>query len=459
MTYGGDRGLDVRIKRETFPFQKKIAFCSSQIAKPKQLTLTQRTATIQENLFRRQVCYAAEHSPFYKDVFSKLNIRAEQFELQHLSQLPFTTKEDIQFNERAFLCVPQRDIIEHVTTSGTLGSPVTFMLTENDLGRLATNEYQSLCNAGVTADDIIQIMVTLDKRFMAGMAYYLGARKLGAGIVRTGVESLAFQLDTLTRMQATVLIAVPSFLLKMIEYADANVFDLKETAVRKVICIGEPIRRIDLTLNTLGERIKKRWNIDLQSTYASTEMATAFTECENQCGGHELPELIVAELLDADGNPVEPGQAGELVVTPLGIEGMPLLRFRTGDVCRQIATPCGCGRTTRRLGPVEGRKKQMIKLKGTSLYPPAIFDVLNGVPAISKYIVTLYSTDLNTDDVLIEYCLTNDEIQLEHELRERFRSYIRVVPRIAKISRDEMRKKTTDPMSRKPITLLDLRTH
>ena len=115
-------------------------------------------------------------------------------------------------------------------------------------------------------------------------------------------------------------------------------------------------------------------------------MQTAFTDCEHGNGGHHHPELIIVELLDHDNHPVAEGQPGEVTITTLGVEGMPLCRYKTGDVCQAYNSPCPCGRTTLRLGPVLGRKQQMIKLKGTTLYPPAVFDVINQVNEVTDYV-------------------------------------------------------------------------
>ncbi len=108
----------------------------------------------------------------------------------------------------------------------------------------------------------------------------------------------------------------------------------------------------------------------LYSTYASTEMAASFTECSYGAGGHHHPELLIVEFLDGNDNPVPKGEAGELTITTLGVEGMPLLRFKTGDICHGHYETCKCGRKTMRVGPVIGRRNQMIKYKGTTLYPP-----------------------------------------------------------------------------------------
>ncbi len=117
------------------------------------------------------------------------------------------------------MCVPQSKIIEYTATSGTLGSPVTIALTENDLQRLALNEYGSFLCADGQPDDIFQLMLTLDRQFMAGMAYYSGIRKLGAGIIRVGPGVPSLQWENIFRLRPTAIVAVPSFIVKLIQYA------------------------------------------------------------------------------------------------------------------------------------------------------------------------------------------------------------------------------------------------
>ena len=131
---------------------------------------------------RETIAYVAEHSAYYRALFAETGIDPRDIRtLDDLRQLPPTTKQELQLRNDEFLCVPRRRIVDYVTTSGTLGDPVTFALTESDLDRLAYNEMLSFTTAGCTPDDILQLMVTLDRRFMAGLAYFLGARRLGWG--------------------------------------------------------------------------------------------------------------------------------------------------------------------------------------------------------------------------------------------------------------------------------------
>jgi phenylacetate-CoA ligase len=413
---------------------------------------------LQEEKLREMMRYISKHSPYYKELFKTQDINAGEVNtLNDLQQLPFTTKAHLHAQNEAFICVPQEKIIDYVTTSGTTGKPVTIVMTEKDLERLAWNECESLSHTGGSPKEIYQLMTSMDRRFMAGLAYFLGARKLGAGVVRVGNGNPELQWDTIQRIKPTVLIAVPSFLVRLIEYADSNGIDLNQSSVKKAVCIGEALRNADFFLNTLGQQISSRWNIQLHSSYASTEMASAFTECEAGKGGHLQPELVIAELIGEDDKPVKDGEPGELVITTLGVEGMPLLRFRTGDLCMRFSDPCSCGRNTLRLGPILGRKNQMIKYKGTTLYPPAVFDVLNHVKEVSNYILELSTNALGTDDLLVRMGCNNPSETLMQQIADHFRARLRVTPILRFEEPEVISKEQMPEMSRKPILLIDKR--
>lgn len=402
--------------------------------------------------------YLKNYSSFYQQMFKTHQIDIESIKtLEDLARIPTTSKEDLQAHNDDFICVPKNKIIDYVTTSGTLGEPVTFALTDKDLDRLAYNEAISFACAGITSEDVIQLMATIDRRFMAGLAYFLGARKLGAGIIRVGNGIPELQWDSIFKFKPSYIIAVPSFLLKLIEYAQQNNIDINAAGIKGAICIGESLRNQDFSLNTLSEKIKESWDIELFSTYASTEMNTAFTECGVLQGGHQHPELIITEILDENDLPVAEGEAGELTITTLGVEGMPLLRFKTGDIVKMHNKPCKCGRNTNRLGPVIGRKKQMIKYKGTTIYPPAMHNILNHFSQVDSYIIELSHNAIGTDEILIKIATTEPNDALLQNIKNHFRAKLRVLPKIELRDKLEIQKLQFHQMSRKPMMVIDLR--
>lgn len=407
---------------------------------------------------RELLVYLNSNSAFYKRLFKTHHIDINSINsLEDLAAIPTTSKDDLQKYNDDFICVPKNKIVDFVTTSGTLGEPVIFALTDKDLDRLAYNEAISFACAGVGSDDIIQLMTTIDRRFMAGLAYFLGARKLGAGIIRVGNGIPELQWDSILKFKPTYIIAVPSFLLKLIEYAQQHDIDINASGIKGAICIGESLREQDFSLNTLSKKIKENWNIELFSTYASTEMNTAFTECETHQGGHQHPELIITEILDTNNKVVAEGEAGELTITTLGVEGMPLLRFKTGDIVKSHSQKCSCGRNTNRLGPVIGRKKQMIKYKGTTIYPPAMHNVLNDFAEVETYIIELSHNSIGTDEILIKIATLEATEDLLQNIKDHFRAKLRVRPKIEFCAKKEIQRLQFPKMSRKPMMVIDLR--
>lgn len=415
--------------------------------------------SFQEARLHEAIDYAYTNSAFYRELFDSCKIRpADIRTIEDLRRVPVTTKQELQLRNKDFLCVDSSQIVDYVTTSGTLGEPVVFALTENDLDRLGYNELSSFTMAGCSRNDIMQLMTTIDRRFMAGLAYWLGARALGMGVIRVGNGIPELQWNTINSIHPTVCMCVPSFLMKLIAFAEENGIDYRSCSLRKAICIGEALRQPDGNLTTLGSRIHEKWpELELYSTYASTEMQASFTECSCHCGNHVPADLIIVEFLDDEGNPVAEGESGEVTITTLGVEGMPLVRFRTGDICIHYDSPCACGRNSTRLSSVIGRKGQMIKFKGTTLYPPALFDILDNIPEVKSYVVEVYTNSLGTDQVQIKLASDNHSESFVKQIKDIFRSKVRVAPDVVFEAPEIIAKMQMPPMSRKVVKFFDLR--
>ena len=423
----------------------------------------------QDEKLRKAVLYLKEHSPYYQRLFEKCHININNIrQIEDLVNIPFTDKKDLQIFNEDFLCVPKEKVIDYITTSGTLGEPVTFGCTEIDLQRLAYNEKKSFSCAGLHPGNILQLMTTIDKRFMAGLAYFLGIRELGASIIRVGNGIPELQWDTIMRIKPDSIMCVPSFIPHLIQYAEEHDIDYKNSSIKKIIGIGEGLRNQNFSLNLLGQQIKSKWDVQLFATYSSTEMGSTFSECEYGCGGHVHPELIIVEIIGEDNMPVADGDIGEVVITTLGVEGMPLLRFRTGDMCAKIVEPCRCGRNSYRLTPLVGRKNNMIKLKGTTLYPPAINDILDNTDYVQNYVMYVQDSEAGTDDVVVKVGLKADALArrkasvvnsgaIVEDLKNRFRAHLRVSPKVEIHSVAEIQAINFPPKTRKPVKFIDLR--
>lgn len=414
----------------------------------------------QEEKMKEQLAYLQANSPFYQRVFAENHIDiAKITRLEDLQYIPFTDKKDLQLHNWDFLCVPKEQIVDYITTSGTLGDPVTFACTDGDLERLAYNEAVSFTCAGLNKGSVLQLMTTMDKRFMAGLAYFLGLRKMGAGVIRVGNGIPELQWDTIHRIQPDTVMCIPSFILRLIEYAEDHGIDYRSSSIKRIIGIGEGLRDQNFELNSLGKKIKEKWDVDLFATYSSTEMSATFSECEYGCGGHHHPELLIVEIIGEDDKPVAEGEVGEVVITTLGVQGMPLLRFRTGDMACIHPEPCRCGRQTFRISPIVGRKNHMIKYKGTTLYPPAMAEVLTNASYVENYYITISTNEATeTDDVAITIGLRHQpDFDVVKDLKDRFRAKIRVAPKIVIDDAESVRKVNFPAMSRKPVTFIDKR--
>lgn len=400
--------------------------------------------------------YVQQQSPYYQQLFQAHNLTFE-YPLQHndFLRIPCTGKEALQHRYLDFLCIREHHVAEYTATTGTLGKAVQIALSNHDLDRLAENEANSFELMELSSSDKVQLMLTLDRQFMAGMAYYSGLRKAGIASVRCGPALPAVQLETALQLQTTVWIAVPSFILKLIQYATEHQFDVSKLAVKKILCIGENIRDEQFEPNSLAQRITAALPVQLFSTYASTEMQTAFTECSAGQGGHYNPNLIYAEVLDEDGNHVQAGSYGELVITTLHIEAMPMLRYRTGDVVCMHTSACSCGRMTPRISPVLGRKNQMIKVKGTTLFPSLLHHVLHDYGGVTDYVVEVSHDALQHDQVVIYVCWKEGQ-DVTH-LKEFLKSRLRFVPELMFKTDDDMQALLFQSGSRKPQRFIDLR--
>ncbi|HEY3861688.1 MAG TPA: AMP-binding protein [Verrucomicrobiae bacterium] len=386
--------------------------------------------------------YVTEHSPFYRAQFRGLGPAPA------LEQLPLTEQRDVSERNEDFLCVSCERIAEIVTTSGTTGRPLLWMLTEPDLRRLARNERLSFECAGLAAGQTVLVAVAMDRCFMAGLAYWMGLRELGCAVVRAGAASPRFVLEMIERARPAAIVAVPSFLRIIAERAREMNFDLQHCSVKKAICIGEPVRGQSLALNAAGRAIENAWGARAYSTYGVTELANSLCECEAGAGGHLHEDQLHVEILDDAGRPVPDGEIGEVVATTFGVEAMPLVRYRTGDCAALFRGPCSCGRATPRLGPIAGRKNQKLKVKGVSLFPSTLQTILEETQGVKSFVIIARADAV---EVLVEGDAPASA------LREAMQARAKMAPAIRRAPREEIEALQMPPGARKRRFYVDLR--
>ena len=352
-----------------------------------------------------------------------------------------------------FLCVPRDRVVETVTTSGTTGKPLVWMLTEADLNRLGHNEQLSFECAGLTGRDTVLLAVAMDRCFIAGLAYWLGLRKMGCGVARVGAASPLQVLEAVESLQPTAIVGVPSFLRMIAQKAGEHGIDLRKSPVRKAICIGEPVRDGAFRLNVAGRAIEELWAARVFSTYGVTELANSLCECEAGRGGHLHEEYLHVEVLDEEGLPVEDGKVGEVVATTFGVEGMPVIRYQTGDCAALYREKCSCGRSSARLGPIVGRKNQKLKFKGASLYPSTLQTVLEEAGGVEQYVIVARAENELSDSIEV---LVRGSVKVA-DLREAMQARAKITPVVREATREEIEALQMPVQARKRRTFVDLR--
>lgn len=410
---------------------------------------------IQECLLKNQIRRTYNNSTFIREKFNNYDVNPDDIKnMANLSELPFTTKDELHNKKiHELIAVPENEISEIVSTSGTTGNLFHMPLTRNDLDLLAQSEFESFNAIGITSHDRCQITITMDHLFMAGLAYYLGAQKTGAAVFRCGPGKLESQANTAIDLKSTVLVGVPSFILKILKTD-------RIPALNKLILVGESVINSDCSSNELANKIKSLTDADIFSSHGITEMCGSYFECPAHKGLHGNYKNIITEIIDNNGNPVQDGEIGELVVTTLQVEALPLIRYKTGDLVVKLPqTRCECGNNSIRIGPVVSRKNHTIKLKGTTIYPSQIQQVLHRFihDQIINYQIVVSSSKDGLDLIELKIGTNLNSRNISTILRNSFRSHIRVIPEMHFTTPEEVEKHLFAGSSRKATIFKDCR--
>ena len=412
---------------------------------------------VQEVRLKEHLAYCRDNSPYYRKLWSNTKIDHENIDMDRLSELSLTDKTDIEANNDDFLAVPYTGIVDIALSSGTTGHPIKMMYTEHDLKRLAYNEEQALRRCGISEEDIVLITCTIDRCFIAGLAYLSGVREIGAAAIRNGRSSMESHRELIKNMDPTVIVGVPSFLKKLGLHLMEKGIDPKKTSVTKIVCIGEPLRDNKLQPLGIGNDLNDIWQAETYSTYASSEIVTTFCECTAQNGGHITPDLGIVEIVNDDGEVLPEGSVGEVVVTPLAVEGMPLIRYKTGDISFLINDKCECGSFAPRLGPILGRKKNMLKIRGTTLYPQMVFNILEEMETVKEYYMTAVSENEMSDEITVYASLKNNRSDDTGLIQNALQARLRVRPDVVIVDEETAKRQVYTKKSRKPVRFIDRR--
>ena len=419
---------------------------------------TENIKLLQSKLLRQTLRYANRFSPFYHNLFSRHEIKVKDIlSVDCLELLPLTTKEDLLKYNKDFFCCHDcyADIVTTCVYTGV--QPIIHPLSQCDLTGLAYNEFISFMEPPVTSSDYVMLAVALDGSFVAGLAYYMGIKRLGVSIVRAGSKNIHIQYKILKNFPITTIIGVPSNLIKLREYCLKEGMTNRLNSINKLILIGESIRNKDFTLNELGKRISACYpNANLFSTYANTETCVSFCECSAGKGGHLHPDLAYIEILDNENRRVKNGEIGRLVITTFGNQSMPLIRYDTGDVTFIADEPCECGRTSQRIGPILSRKKNIFKIGGVTFGQIQLENILLSHNSVIDYCVKIqYERDgLPTVSVWVSCKEENNNVA--KQIRQKIWEELRIMVCVSSCSTEELVKIQQSTGSRKLVRYINL---
>jgi phenylacetate-CoA ligase len=376
----------------------------------------------------------AAHVPFYQQKFAELGVKPGQIRsLADLRRLPFTTSADLRANyPTGLLAVPFGDALRLHTSSGTTGKPKALFFSRQDVDNAAELCARSFVMTGVTKQDVFQNMMTYGM-FTGALVTHYGAEKVGCLVIPAGPGNSERQLMLMQDFRATFLHVTPSYALYLATFMEKHGVDpRRDLALRKAFVGAEPYTE------ETRRKIEEGLGLDVYNSYGLSEMngpGVAF-ECEQKHGMHLWEDHFIMEIIDPrTGEPVREGEAGELVMTTLCREAMPLLRYRTRDITSLLTTPCPCGRTHRRLNRIAGRSDDMLIVRGVNIYPQQIERVLMVEPGVGRnYQIALEGLDEMTIKVELAEAGFEAKVEqlmkLQNRLAEKLRAEILVKPRV-----------------------------
>ncbi len=392
---------------------------------------------LQNRKLKALVSYAYEYSPFYRKRFKEAGIHPSEFRgLSDLSKLPFTKKQDLRDNyPTGMFAVPLSHVVRFHASSGTTGKPTVVGYTQNDLEVWVESLARSLVASGVRREDVMQIAYGYGL-FTGGLGFHYAGERIGAAVIPISAGNTARQIELMKDLKTTVIACTPSYMLYLTEQAEKMGVDIaSDTSLRMGIFGAEPWSE------ETRKRIENKTGIEAYDVYGTSELSgPLFTECTEKQGLHIWGDHFLIEIVDPEtGEQVGEGEKGELVVTTLSKEALPLIRWRTGDITIMEEEKCACGRTHPRIMRILGRADDMIIVRGVNVFPSQIEHVLMQIPEIGEhYMIILDRAESGLDEMTIQVELsenakidtTTDILNLEKEIAERLKSVLNVWAKI-----------------------------
>ncbi|HOL22418.1 MAG TPA: phenylacetate--CoA ligase [bacterium] len=382
---------------------------------------------IQSERLKNLVRYVEEKVPFYKNLFKEKKIDVNKISsVDDLKFLPFTVKSDLRDHYPfSLFAVPLSEVLEIHASSGTTGKLTVVGYTKNDIKLWSEVMARSLLCAGVKKGDIIHNAYGYGL-FTGGLGFHYGALELGVPVVPVSAGGTKRQLMLIEDFKSTVLTCTPSYSLCMAEEARDMGMDPAKTSVRLGIFGAEPWSE------GMREEIEKEWNILALDVYGLSEIIGpgVAMECPGKNGLHIWADHFIPEVIDpSTGEVLEEGKDGELVITTLTKEALPLIRYRTGDIVSLTSEPCSfCGRTMPRISKIKGRIDDMLIIRGVNVFPSQIEAVLMNIPEVAPHYQIILTREKHLDrmEILVEVVeeAFSDEVRKLEELERKVVSEI-----------------------------------
>lgn len=372
--------------------------------------------------------------PLYRERFKTLGIRPQDIkDLKDIKRLPFTTRDDLRENyPYGMLAIPREKVIRLHTSSGTTGKPKAIFYSKRDIDTSTELIARCFTMTGTTKEDVFQNMMTYGL-FTGALIMHYGAEKVGAMVIPISAGNTERQIAYMKDFQTTVIHLTPSYALYLADVITRLGIDPKKELYLKRAYVGaEPYSE------ETRKKIEEFFSIDVYNSYGLSEMGgpgVAF-ECQEKNGMHIWEDCFLIEIIDPETGEVLPeGEEGELVITTLAREAMPVIRYRTRDITRIINDRCPCGRTHRRIARIKGRADDMFIVRGVNIFPQQIERVLMGIKGVGKnYQIILEEYDVMIVKVEIDREVftgkVEDLIQLQETLTEKIRDEVFVKPKV-----------------------------
>jgi len=400
---------------------------------------------LQLERLRSSLAQAAK-SPFYAGHFAACDFDpASVKSLADVRRIPFTTKQHLRDSyPDAMLAMPVSEMVRMHASSGTTGTPTVIYHTQNDLDWWASLMARCMHMAGLRRTDVFQNMSGYGL-FTGGLGIHYGAERLGCLTIPAGAGNSHRQIKLLTDFKVTGIHIIPSYALYLSAVFAELGIDPKSLSLRIALVGAEPYTE------ETRQRLQDMYGIKAYNSYGLSEMngpGVAF-ECREQHGMHVWEDAYLAEIVDpATGEPVPDGELGELVMTTLGREGMPVVRYRTRDMTRFLTEPCPCGRAHRRIDRLHGRCDDMIIVKGVNIFPMQIERVLMAMPEVGQdYLIVLerdgYIDNLRVKVEIRDEYFVEDMRQLgalQKRIAARLRDELLVTPKVELVERNSLPK-------------------